>query len=74
MDWDIEKRCITRLLFVLNGLHIFDVYFQMHVMSKSHPRIFLIFAYEILCHWPVCIGYESGGNDLKATGDVATFT
>ena len=41
MDWNIEKRCITWLLFVLNGLHIFDVYFQMHVMSKRCPRIFI---------------------------------
>ena len=48
MDWNIEKRCITRLLFVLNGLHIFDVYFQMHIMSKRRPRIFV---YEMLCHW-----------------------
>ena len=51
MDWNIEKRCITWLLFVLNGLHIFDVYFQMHVMSKRRPRIFLIFVYEMFCHW-----------------------
>ena len=41
MDWNIEKRCITRLLFVLNGLHVFDLYFQMHVMSKRRPRTFL---------------------------------
>ena len=51
MDWNIEKRCITRLLFVLNGLHIFDVYFQTHAMSKRRPRTFLIFVYEMLCHW-----------------------
>ena len=73
MDWNIEKRCITQLLFVLNGLHIFDVYFQMHVMSKRCPRIFLIFVYEMFLSL-VYIRYESGGNDLKATGDVATFT
>ena len=33
------------------GLHIFDVYFQMHVMSKCRPRIFLIFVYEMPSHW-----------------------
>ena len=36
------------------------------------PQDFLIFAYEMLLSL-VYIGYESGGNDLKATGDVATF-
>ena len=51
MDWNIEKRCITWLLFVLNGLHFFDLYFQMQVMSKRRLRIFLIFIYEMLCHW-----------------------
>ena len=51
MDWNIEKRCITRLLFVLNGQHIFDVYFQMHIMCKRHPRTLLMFVYEMLCHW-----------------------
>ena len=51
MDWNIEKRFVTWLLFALNGLHIFDVYFQMHVMSKRCPRIFLVFVYEMLCHW-----------------------
>ena len=29
----------------------FDLYFQMHVMSKRRPRTFLIFVYEMLCHW-----------------------
>ena len=29
----------------------FDVYFQMHAMSKRCPRTFLIFVYEMLCHW-----------------------
>ena len=57
MDWNIEKRCITQLLFVLNGLHIFDVYFQMYVMFKRRPRIFYIFDYEMLCHW-----FTSGKN------------
>ena len=57
MDWNVEKRCITQLLFVLNGLHFFDVYFQMHVMSKRRPRTFLIFVYEMLCHW-----FTSGTN------------
>ena len=52
MDWNIEKRdAPTRLLFVLNGLNIFDVYFQMHAMSKRRSRIFLIFVYEMLSHW-----------------------
>ena len=37
---EYKKRCITQLLLVLNGLHIFDVYFQMHVMFKRRPRIF----------------------------------
>ena len=32
-------------------LHIFDVYFQMYVMSKRLPRIFSIFAYEMFYHW-----------------------
>ena len=49
-------------------------WFQMHVMSKRRPRTFLIFVYEMLCHWFTLHGYESGGNDLKATGDVAMFT
>ena len=29
----------------------FDLYFQMHVMSKRRPRTFLIFVHEIHCHW-----------------------
>ena len=31
--------------------HFFDLYFQMHVMSNAVPGLFLIFAYEMLCHW-----------------------
>ena len=73
MDCNIEKRCITQLLFVLNGLHFFDLYFQMHVMSKRRPRTFLIFVYEMLCHWSTS-DTNLVGNDLKATGDMGTFT
>ena len=57
MDWNIEKRYITRLLFVLNGLHIklfFDVYFQMYVVSKLNLRIFYILYmkyFVIDLHW-----------------------
>ena len=54
MDWNIEKRCITWLLFVLNGLHIFDAYFQMHVMSKWCPRVFEFLymrCFVIGLHW-----------------------
>ena len=72
MDWNIEKRCITWLLFVLNGLHVFYVYFKMRVMSKRHTRIFFYFCIRNALSL-VYIGYESGGNNLKATGDVATF-
>ena len=52
----------------------FDLYFQMHVMSKRRPRTFLIFVYEMLCHLLALGMIISGGNDLKATGDVDTFT
>ena len=47
----IKKRYITRLLFILNGSLVFDVHFEMLVMSKRNPRIFLFFVYEMLCHW-----------------------
>ena len=50
----------------------FDVYFQMHVMSKCRLRIFKFLHMNALSL--VYIGYESGGNDLKTIGDVATFT
>ena len=39
MDWNVEKRCITWLSFVLNGLHFIDLYFEMNVMAKR--RIYL---------------------------------
>ena len=50
---NIKKRNITEssVLIVLNGLCIYDVHFEMFVMSKRNPRIFLFFVYETLCHW-----------------------
>ena len=53
----LKRDALHSCLFVLNGLHFFDVYFQMHVMSKRRPRTFLIFVYEMLCHW-----FTSGTN------------
>ena len=49
MDWNIEKMHYMTVV-CTKWLHIFDMYFQMHVMSKCHPRTFLIFVYEMLCH------------------------
>ena len=72
MDWNIEKRCITRLLFVLNGLHIFDVNFKW-MLCPNDAQGFFEFLY-MKCFVIVYIEYKSGVNDLKATGDVATFT
>ena len=66
-----KGRCITRLLFVLNGLYIFDVHFQMHVISKKTQGFSFFCTGNALPL--VYFGYESGGNDLKATGDVATI-
>ena len=40
------ERYIACLLFVLDGLCIFDVHFKMHV-TKQSPKIFV---YEMLCH------------------------
>ena len=34
------EQYITCLLFVLDGLCIFDVHFKMHVMTKRNPKIF----------------------------------
>ena len=54
-------------------IRIFDAYFQMHVtVCLNDAPGFLIFAYEMLCHLSTYIGYESGGYNLKVTGDVAT--
>ena len=68
---EYQKRCITQLLFVLNVLYTFDVHFNCMVCPNNAPRFF------IFC---VCnslslnyIGYESDGNDMKATGGVTTF-
>ena len=44
------ERYITRLLFVLNDLCIFDVHFKMHVMTKRSPKIVSFFMNEMLCH------------------------
>ena len=50
MDWNIEKRCITRLLLVLSGLHIFDVYFQMHLTYvQTTPQDFFNFCTYMKC-------------------------
>ena len=35
----------------IEWLTCFDVHFEMLVMSKRNPRIFLFFVYEMLCHW-----------------------
>ena len=45
-----KEKIYFRVLIVLNGLCIYDVHFEMYVMSKRNPKIF-IFVYEMLCHW-----------------------
>ena len=67
MDWNIEKRYITRLLFVVDIFLI--CIFKCMLCPNAAPELF-----EFLYIKCFVIGYESGGNDLKATGDVATFT
>ena len=40
---------------------------------QTKPQNFC-FVYEMLCHWSKYIGDKSGGNDLKMTGGVGTFS
>ena len=47
---ECKEKLYFRVLIVLNGLCIYDVHFEMYVMSKGNPRIFLFFVYEMLCH------------------------
>ena len=61
-----------RVLIALNGLCIYDIYFEMYIMSKRNPRIFYFFCMK--CLSLVYIRDESGNNDMKVIGDVATFT
>ena len=69
-ELECKEKIYFRVLIVLNDLCIYDVHFEMHVMSKRNPGDFLIFNALLL----VYIGDKSGGNDMKAIGDAATFT
>ena len=48
--WNMEKKCITWLLFVPNGLHFLSV-FSNACYVQMPPQDFFIFAYEMLCRW-----------------------
>ena len=56
MDWNVEEMHYMAVV-CTEWFTFFNVYFQMHVMSKRRPRTFLISAYEMLCHW-----FTSGTN------------
>ena len=64
---------ITESLYLMVYAFLMYVHFEMYVMFKRNPRKFLFFC-VLNALSLVYIGDKSGGNDMKAIGDVATFT
>ena len=69
-ELEYNKRCITQLLFVLNGfIYIFKYIFNCMLCPNAAPRFFCACNALSLNY----IGYESNGNDMKTTGGAKTF-
>ena len=65
---DTKKRYTTCLLFVVDALYIFKVHFEIHDISQQCAKI--LYFLHIKCF---VIERQSDGNDMKATGGVATY-